>query len=74
MLSYQLRQFKKEFKDIDFITLNGPIPLNRNVKFSKILQVIMDESIAKILENQNIYSWLNFMSFKNNDIDSSNLI
>ncbi|CAD8068798.1 unnamed protein product [Paramecium primaurelia] len=62
MLSYQLRQFKKEFKDIDFITLNGPIPLNRNV--------IMDESIAKMLENQNIYSWLNFMQFKNNDIDS----
>ncbi|CAD8091697.1 unnamed protein product [Paramecium sonneborni] len=62
MLSYQLRQFKKEFKDIDFITLNGPIPLNRNV--------IMDESIAKILENQNIYSWLNFLQFKNNDIDS----
>ncbi|CAD8166722.1 unnamed protein product [Paramecium octaurelia] len=62
LLSYQLRQFKKEFKDIDFITLNGPIPLNRNV--------IMDESIAKMLENKNIYSWLNFLQFKNNDIDS----
>ncbi|CAK77037.1 unnamed protein product (macronuclear) [Paramecium tetraurelia] len=73
LLSYQLRQFKKEFKDIDFITLNGPIPLNRNVNISKILQVIMDESIAKMLENKNIYSWLNFLQFKNNDIDSSKL-
>jgi hypothetical protein len=31
----------------------------------------MDEKIAKMLENQNIYSWMNFLRFKNNDIDSS---
>lgn len=30
----------------------------------------MDEKIAKMLENQNIYSWLNFLRFKNNDVDS----
>ncbi|CAD8166724.1 unnamed protein product [Paramecium octaurelia] len=62
ILSYQLRQFKKEFKDIEFITLNGPIPLNRNI--------IMDENLAKMLENQNIYSWMSFLHMKNNDMNS----
>ena len=31
----------------------------------------MDENLAKMLENQNIYSWMSFLHMKNNDMNSS---
>jgi predicted esterase len=31
ILNYQLRQFKKEFNNIEFVTINGPISVSKNV-------------------------------------------
>ncbi|TNV71509.1 hypothetical protein FGO68_gene15848 [Halteria grandinella] len=38
ILSYQLRQFKKEFTSLEFITMNGSIPVDRNVILSQYIR------------------------------------
>ncbi|KAM3133660.1 hypothetical protein pb186bvf_014206 [Paramecium bursaria] len=59
VLSFQLKQFKQSFKNIEFITLNGPIQISKNN--------IVDEKLAKLIENQNIYSWGNFLKMASDE-------
>ncbi|CAD8086472.1 unnamed protein product [Paramecium sonneborni] len=65
--TYQLRQFSKEFNDLEFVTLDGPIPISRNVHVS---QVVIPPNFAKMIENKPLYTWGNFLKLDNNNIDA----
>ncbi|CAD8071089.1 unnamed protein product [Paramecium primaurelia] len=65
--SYQLRQFEKEFNDIEFVTINGPISITRNVHAS---QVVIPQNFAKMIENKPLFTWGNFFKLDNNNIDA----
>lgn len=55
ILTYQLRQFKKFFKNIEFVTIDGPFQISRSL--------VNDPSLIPLLEKtgQKCFSWLRVM-------------
>lgn len=55
LLDYQLRQFKKFFKDIEFVTFNGPVDIDRSS--------LGDPALIALLEKtgQKSYSWFRIL-------------
>ncbi|CAD8175004.1 unnamed protein product [Paramecium octaurelia] len=64
--SYQLRQFEKEFNNYEFVSLDGPISITRNVHVS---QVVVPQNFAKMIENKPLFTWGNFLKLDRNNID-----
>lgn len=51
IMDYQLRQFKKFFKNVQFITINGPFQIDRAIVVDPVLNAMLEKT------GQKSYSW-----------------